>query len=195
MKRIGNVATHHAIAMIVSRSAARFAVVRTSPAAQSSRHIHGASGFAARKRSEGSTARAWKRTHQIAPMPAPAHAIAIDAASAARSQLPSPARVTATIAARSAAMDSGVPRNLMKPRTNRSGFVFTLVQRGEAIEKVREGLRDAFGILDLHAAEPQAGHREAHRYSMIVVSLDGRLMHRRRRNLKSVVVLDDRRAQ
>src|SRR5258708_5499681 len=172
MKRIGNVATHHAIAMTVRRLASRRAEVRTSPAAQSSRHIHGLLGFAARNCSEGSTARAWKRTHHIAPKPAPPHASAIDAASAACSQLPSLARVTATVAARNAAIDSGVPRNLTKPRTNRSGFVFTLVQRGEAIEKIREGLRDASWILDFHAAGFQAGHRGTHRDSMIIVILD-----------------------
>src|SRR5208337_2867718 len=64
MNKIGNVATHHAIAMTVSRFASRCAEVRTSPAAQSSRHIHGAPGFAARKPSEGSTARSCDRNHR-----------------------------------------------------------------------------------------------------------------------------------
>src|SRR5208337_5589219 len=66
---------------------------------------------------------------------------------------------------------------------------------GEAIEKIRECLRDASGIFDLQAAELQTRHRKTHRDSMIVVSLDDCRTHRGRRNLESVIVLDDRGAQ
>ena len=141
----------------------------------------------------------------IAPMPAPPHASAIDAASAACSQWPSRARVIATVAASNAAMHSGVPRNLTTLRTNRSGFVFTVsrcnARRGllsssaATLEEIGEGFRDASGIFDLHAGEFKTSHREAHRDSMIVVGLDGRGMHRGRRNLESVFVLDHRRAE
>src|SRR5271167_1424430 len=68
-------------------------------------------------------------------------------------------------------------------------------ERSEAIEKVRERLRDAYGILDLHAAEFQPRYRETHGDSMIVVSLDGSGMHSGRHNLEPIVVLDDSRAE